>query len=202
MVQYKPDGHLEVITGCMFAGKTQELLRRVRRAKIADQDVEVFTPKIDDRTGEEIIGTHEGKEYKATVVTATEDGMQKLRELGEDADVIAIDEFNFLSRDFISVLKDLASNDTRVMVSGIDQTFAGEPFTPVDKLMAVADEVDKLHAICESCGGKATMNQRLIDGQPAHANAPIIDVGGEEKYEARCRQCHTVVDSVKTEPSD
>lgn len=183
-------GQLEVITGCMFAGKTEELLRRLRRAEIADQSISIIKPELDDRYGETVVGTHVGRTWEATVVSIDEDGRETLR--NETADVIAIDEFNFFDSSFIPLLNDLANEGSRVIVSGLDQTYRGEPFHPMDEALAIADRVDKLSAVCECCGLEATKTQRIIDGEPAKADAPTILVGADETYEARCRGCHEV----------
>lgn len=190
MVQNKPDGYIEIITGCMFAGKTEELLRRLRRAEIADQDIEVFKPDVDNRYETKKVGTHNGKSWEATVVPTDESGMETLVETGREYDIVAIDELNFFEEVAVPAIKELASDGTRVIISGTDQTFRGEAFTPVHTVMAIADEVSKLNAICECCGGTATMNQRLLDGSPAPEDSPTVYVGGSESYEARCRRCH------------
>lgn len=181
-------GRVEVICGCMFAGKTEELIRRLRRAEIAEQSIKVFTPEIDDRYERESIGSHNGRDWQATVVTPDETGVETITQ-ATNYDVVAIDEFNFFTDEFLSGIEQLAANDVRVIVSGIDQTFRGEPFEPMHKVMAVSDSIDKLTAVCEVCGGEAIRNQRLIDGEPAPADSPTVLVGGEDSYEARCRHC-------------
>lgn len=183
-------GWVEVITGCMFSGKTEELLRRLRRAEIAGQSVAVFTPALDDRYGETTIGTHTGATWKATVVD--EDHPQQISTSLDGETVVAIDEANFFSTELVSVCKRLADNGHRVVISGTDQTFRAEPFEPLSQLMALAEYVDKLQAICTQCGEPASRNQRLIDGEPAHYDDPTIMVGAEESYEARCRNCHVI----------
>ncbi len=182
------DGHIEVITGSMFSGKTEELIRRLERAKIAEQEIEVFKPAIDDRYGEQEIGSHAGSKWKAKVVEQDEGLEKKVKET--DADVIAFDEANFFNKELVSVCQELADSGKRVIVTGIDQNFRGEPFEPVPALMASAEYIEKLRAICQVCGRPATRNQRLIDGEPAHVDEPEVVVGAEEKYEARCRHCH------------
>ncbi|MFC6835887.1 thymidine kinase [Halomarina ordinaria] len=208
-------GWVEVITGCMFSGKTEELLRRLRRAEIAGQEAAVFTPAVDDRYGETTIGSHDGHSWAATVVDdgpdasderpTTDGGVGAVRSTPDGRDgawgildhlngehVVAIDEANFFSTDLVAVCEHLASDGRRVIVSGTDQTFRGEPFDPLPQLVAVAEYVDKLQAICSVCGEPASRNQRLIDGEPAHADDPTILVGAEESYEARCRSCHVL----------
>ncbi|MBP1921077.1 thymidine kinase [Halorubrum alkaliphilum] len=185
-------GWIEVITGSMFSGKTEELLRRLRRSEIAGQSVAVYKPAIDDRYGEETIGTHNGRQWEATVVDNEDDGPLEILDADPDAEVVAIDEANFFSETLVGVCDALADRGTRVIVSGLDQTFRGEPFEPVPQLMATAEYVDKLRAICSQCGEPATRNQRLIEGEPAHVDDPTILVGAEESYEARCRACHVL----------
>jgi thymidine kinase len=176
----------------MFSGKTEELLRRLRRAEIAGQDVAAFTPAIDDRYGETTLGSHAGRTWEATVVDDTAEGVRELPGHLNGEQVVAIDEANFFPEGLVGVCQDLASDGRRVLVSGTDQTFRGEPFDPVPQLMAVAEYVEKFQAICTQCGEPATRNQRLIDGDPAHYDDPTIMVGAEESYEARCRNCHVV----------
>jgi thymidine kinase len=185
-------GWVEVITGSMFSGKTEELLRRLRRAEIAGQDVAAFTPAIDDRYGETTLGSHAGRTWEATVVDDTAEGVRELPGHLNGEQVVAIDEANFFPEELVGLCQDLASDGRRVLVSGTDQTFRGEPFDPVPQLMAVAEYVEKFQAICTQCGEPATRNQRLIDGDPAHYDDPTIMVGAEESYEARCRNCHVV----------
>ena len=185
-------GWVEVITGCMFSGKTEELLRRLRRAEIAGQEIAVFKPAVDDRYGEATIGTHNGRQWDAEVVESEGDGVWTITDALNGEQVIAVDEANFFDGTLVDVCEALAADGRRVIVSGTDQTFRAEPFDPVPQLMAVAEYVDKLQAICSVCGEPATRNQRLIGGEPAHADDPTIMVGAEESYEARCRNCHTL----------
>jgi len=184
-------GWVEVVTGCMFSGKTEELLRRLRRAEIAGQEVAVFKPSLDDRYGEGTVGSHNGRQWDATVVDA-DGGARAIPETLNGEMVVAIDEANFFSEELVPVCEELAADDRRVIVSGTDQTFRGEPFEPLPRLVALAEYVDKYQAICAVCGEPATRNQRLIDGEPAHVEDPTIMVGAEESYEARCRNCHTL----------
>lgn len=184
------EGHIEIITGSMFSGKTEELIRRINRAEIAGQDVKVFKPSIDDRYSEKEVGSHNGSKWEAYVVEQDEDISSVFS--GIEADVIAVDEANFFDETLVEQCQTLANQGKRVIVSGIDQNFRGDPFEPLPQLMASAEYIDKLRAICTECGKPATRNQRLIDGEPAHADAPTVDVGGEEKYQARCRHCHDV----------
>lgn len=185
-------GWIEVITGSMFSGKTEELLRRLRRAEIAGQDVHAFKPAVDDRYGDATVGSHAGRQWDATVVDPDRDLHDQMLSELDGEEVVAVDEANFFGDDLVAVCETLAADGRRVIASGIDQTYRGEPFPPVPELAAVAEYVDKLQAICAVCGEPATRNQRLIDGEPAHYDAPTIMVGAEESYEARCRSCHTV----------
>jgi thymidine kinase len=185
-------GWVEVITGSMFSGKTEELLRRLRRAEIAGQEIAVFKPAVDDRYGDATIGSHAGRQWDATVVDAEGDGVWAIDDALNGEQVVAVDEANFFDDTLVDVCEALAADGRRVIVSGTDQTFRAEPFHPVPALMAVAEYVDKLQAICAVCGEPATLNQRLIEGEPAHAGDPTIMVGAEESYEARCRNCHTL----------
>lgn len=185
-------GRIEVITGCMFAGKTTELINRVNRAEVAGYDVEILTPEIDDRYGTETINSHDGNQKEARVVSTSPDKVEQLpTEI--DGDVVAIDEANFFPPELASVCQRMANDGMRVIVSGIDTKFTGEPFEPLPTLMAIAELVDKHHAVCNSCMSEfATKTQRLVDGEPAHVDDPLIVVGGNESYEARCRDCHEV----------
>ncbi len=185
-------GWIEVISGSMFSGKTEELLRRLRRSEIAGQSVAVYKPAVDDRYGETTVGSHTGRQWEATVVDNEDDGPLAILGDTPDADVVAFDEANFFSNALVEVCTTLANDGTRVIISGIDQTYRGEPFEPLPQLMAVAEYVDKLRAICSQCGEPATRNQRLIEGEPAHVDDPTILVGAEESYEARCRNCHVL----------
>ena len=184
-------GWVEVVTGCMFSGKTEELLRRLRRAEIAGQEVAVFKPSLDDRYGEGTVGSHNGRQWEATVVDPEDDVWAIADDLNGEQ-VVAIDEANFFTEELVAVCEHLADDDRRVIVSGTDQTFRGEPFEPLPRLVTLAEYVDKYQAICAECGEPATRNQRLIDGEPAHVDDPTIMVGATESYEARCRNCHTL----------
>lgn len=184
------EGSIEVITGVMFSGKSEELLRRVRRALIARKKVQVFKSHLDDRySGLHLISSHDGRKVEARPVSES----RQIAEFVEpDVDVVAIDEVQFLDDGIVEVVNDLADRGIRVIISGTDMDFRGHPFGPVGPLLAVAERIDKLHAICVICGELATRNQRLIDGRPAPAEGPTIQVGGSESYEARCRRHHEV----------
>jgi len=185
-------GWVEVITGSMFSGKTEELLRRLRRAEIAGQSVAAYTPAIDDRYGTETMGSHAGRSWEATVVDNDGEGALDILDTLDGEQVVAIDEANFFDAPLVDVAEALAADGRRVILSGLDQTYRGEPYDPVPQLIATAEYVDKLQAICTVCGEPATRTQRLIDGEPAHVDEPTVLVGAEESYEARCRNCHEV----------
>ncbi|HCB48169.1 MAG TPA: thymidine kinase [Chloroflexi bacterium] len=182
-------GRVELICGSMFSGKTEELIRRLRRAVIARQKVQVFKPLIDDRYHEKRVTSHNGLDFDARPVSFAS---EILTQVDPDTTVIAIDEVQFFDADVINICEKLADQGKRVICAGLDTDFRGVPFGPIPDLMARAEEVDKLHAICVVCGEEANRTQRLIIGQPASYDDPIVLVGAAEVYEARCRQCHTV----------
>ena len=188
------NGRIEVITGCMFASKTEELIHRATRAKIAGYNVQGFKPEIDDRYTEETICSHNGVEIDATAIPNNSEGMNYITQnVLDETDVVIIDEANFFTNELVDVVKTLADKEKRIIISGLDQTFRGEPFEPLPSLLALADNVEKRSAICECCGKPATKTQRLINGEPAAYDSPTIDVGGDEMYEPRCRGCHKVI---------
>jgi thymidine kinase len=181
---------VEVVSGVMFSGKSEELLRRVRRALIAKKKVQVIKSQLDDRYGGVFtVSSHDGHEAEAHPVSSS---VQIAEGVKADIEVVAIDEAQFLDLGIVSVANALADQGLRVIVAGTDMDFRGEPFGPIPQLLAIAEKVDKLHAICMKCGDLATRNQRLIGGRPAPAEGPTIQVGGSESYEARCRRCHEV----------
>ena len=182
-------GWIELICGSMFSGKTEELIRRARRAQIARQKLQVFKPGLDDRYGVEKLASHDGVSWDAVSV---QDARQILGLVKSDTQVVIIDEVQFFDRSIANVCNVLADAGKRVIAAGLDTDFRGEPFGPVPLLLAEAEVVDKLQAICVVCGAPATRTQRLIDGQPASYDDPIIMVGASEVYEARCRRCHEV----------
>ncbi len=182
-------GSIEVITGSMFSGKTDELIRRLRRARIARQNVQVFKPVIDNRYGLEKVTSHAGSEFEATPVH-TADQMAPL--IRPETTVVAMDEAQFFGAEVCAVCQKLAARGVRVIVAGLDQDFRGEPFGPMPQLMALAEDVTKLHAICAVCGEEASRTQRLIDNRPASFDQPVVVVGASELYEARCREHHDV----------
>ncbi|MBI3241044.1 MAG: thymidine kinase [Chloroflexi bacterium] len=182
-------GSIEVITGSMFSGKTDELIRRLRRARIAKQKVQVFKPGIDNRYALEKVTSHAGSEFAATPVAKAED-LLPLIEL--DTTVVAVDEAQFFDWHISDICQQLAARGVRVIVAGLDMDFRGEPFGPMPLILAQAETVDKLQAICVVCGLPASRTQRLIDNRPANYNDPVVQVGGSEAYEARCREHHEV----------
>ncbi len=189
MRQSYSSGWIEMICGSMFSGKTEELIRRIRRARIAKQQVQVFKPALDSRYHAEQVASHNGLQWHAIPVG-------NAREIHEQLDpettVVAVDEVQFFDWEISDVCNELADSGLRVILGGLDMDFRGEPFGPMPLLMAEAEEVTKLQAICVSCGAPASRTQRLIDGKPAGYNDPVILVGGSESYEARCRHCHEV----------
>jgi thymidine kinase len=183
-------GWIEVIAGVMFSGKSEELLRRVRRATIARRKVQVFKSHLDSRyAGVFSISTHDGREIEAAPIdTAAE----IFRLVKSDTELVAIDESQFLDQEIVAVASALAARGVQVILAGTETDFRGEPFGPMGQLLAIAESVEKLQAICVICGDLATRNQRLVDGKPARYDSPTILVGGRESYEARCRHCHRV----------
>jgi len=187
--QRQDHGWIEVICGSMFSGKTEELIRRVRRAQIARQKVQVFKPRLDDRYQFERVASHTGMHLDAVAVG----GAREIPQLvAPDTTVVVIDEGQFFDWTIADVCSFLADSGRRVIIAGLDTDFRGEPFGPMPLLMAQAERVDKLQAICVVCGAPASRTQRLINGQPASYDDPVIMVGAEEVYEARCRHCHQV----------
>ena len=179
---YRPvnHGYIEVVVGPMYSGKSEELIRRLKRAKIAKQNIIVFKPHIDDRYSKSDVVSHSGDSIEAIPIEKPSDIYDLI---DEDIQVVGIDEVQFF---------DLANKGVRVIAAGLDMDFKGEPFGPTPRLLAVAEFVDKIQAICSVCGQPATRSQRLIDGKPARYDDPIIQVGAVESYEARCRKCHVV----------
>ncbi len=182
-------GHVELICGSMFSGKTEELIRRLKRAEIARQHVQVFSHNLDTRYGMSQVASHNGANMEAIPV---QDASQILALLDPQATVVAIDEAQFFDWKIAEVANILADRGIRVIAAGLDVDFRGEPFGPMPLLMAQAEQVDKLCAICVICGEPASRTQRLINGAPARYDDPVILVGASEVYEARCRHCHQV----------
>ncbi|MBN2908073.1 thymidine kinase [Polycladomyces sp. WAk] len=186
------EGWIEVICGGMFSGKSEELIRRVRRARIAKQKVEVFKPAIDDRYHPEAVTSHNGVHTAAVPVRSAKAIMEQVT---DDVNVVAIDEVQFFEDEIVDVCQQLADRGVRVICAGLDQDFRGRPFGPTPTLLALAEYVTKLQAICVKCGGPAGRTQRLVNGKPASSEEPVIQVGAKEQYEARCRHCHEVVEA-------
>lgn len=183
------EGWIEVITGPMFAGKTEELIRRVNRLQYANRNIVVFKPAIDDRYADAEVVSHNNSRTKSINITKASEIMDHIE---PDTEVVAIDEIQFLDEEAVEICEYLANRGIRVIASGLDRDFRGEPFSFMPKLLALAEEVTKLTAICLQCFTPATRTQRIIDGKPANYNDPIILVGAKDSYEARCRHCHTV----------
>ena len=182
-------GSIEVVCGSMFSGKTDELIRRLRRAVIARQKVQVFKPAIDVRYAVEKVTSHAGTDFGAIPVEKARDILGKLE---PDTTVVGVDEAQFFDEGILEVTTYLAEHGIRVLVAGLDQDFRGDPFGPMPMLMAMAERVDKLQAICMVCGEPASRTQRLVNGKPARHDDPVVIVGASELYEARCRKHHDV----------
>lgn len=183
-------GAIEVIAGVMFSGKSEELMRRVRRAMIARRRVQVFKSHLDERyAGLHRVSSHDGRTVDAVPINTAADLVRLTQPTTE---VVAVDEVQFLDVGIVDVATTMAGRGIRVILAGTDTDFRGEPFGAMGPLMAIAEEVQKLQAICIVCGDLACRNQRLVDGRPAPWSAPVIQVGGSESYEARCRHCHRV----------
>lgn len=185
-------GRLEVIAGVMFSGKSEELIRRVRRSLIAQRQVRVFTSMVaaHDADSAQVV-SHAGRAIEALAVERSD---QILRAIGQldQIDLVAIDEAQFLDAGIVEVATHLAENGVRTICAGTDTDFRGEPFGMMGHLMAIAESVTKLAAICMVCGKPACRNQRLVAGKPAHWNMPIVMPGGADQYQARCRRCFVV----------
>ena len=179
-------GWLEVICGPMFSGKSEEMIRRLRRAEIAGQRVVIFKPRIDDRYDATDIVSHAGARMRAVPVAS----VSEIAEHSQGCEVVGIDEAQFLGDGVVATALDLADRGVRVIVAGLDQDFRRLPFGPMPELLTHAEFVDKLQAVCHRCGGPATTTQRLVDGQPAPYSGDTVVVGAAEQYEARCRGCH------------
>jgi thymidine kinase len=186
---YRASGWIEIVVGSMFSGKSEELIRRLKRARIARQKMQVFKPAIDDRYSLADIVSHDGDKLQALSVGSAVEIMTLVE---DDTEVVAIDEVQFFDPEIVTICTRLANQGRRVILAGLDQDFRGEPFGSVPLLMALAEDVTKLRAICMRCGGPACRTQRLVNGRPAHYEDPIIMVGAQENYEARCRKCHEV----------
>ena len=182
-------GWIEIICGPMFAGKTEELLRRVKRLEYAKKNIVVFKPLMDNRYANDEVVSHNNNRTKSVNVSYAR---QMLDYVDKETDVVAIDEIQFLDEEAAEIVEFFASKGIRVIASGLDKDFRGEPFSFMPKLLSIAEYVTKLTAICVKCGSPATRTQRIVDGKPARYNDPIVLIGAEESYEARCRSCHKV----------
>jgi thymidine kinase len=175
----KNTGWIEVIVGCMFSGKTEELIRRIRRAQIARQKVEIFKPRIDTRYSNDHIVSHSEAKLLSTVVGCSDEILDKAK----DAQVVGIDEGQFFDPRIVDVAEELANQGKRVIIAGLDQDYRGKPFEPMPQLLAVAEYITKTLAICVVCGNPADRTQRITRAQER------VLVGAKEAYEARCRHC-------------
>ncbi len=183
------DGWIEIICGSMFAGKTEELIRRINRIHYARKSIITFKPVIDNRYDKQAIVSHSQKKVDSIPVSSSKEILEHITELPY---AVAIDEAQFFDEGLIDIVERLANSGVRVIIAGLDMTFKGEPFGIMPELMARAEYITKLQAICQVCGAPATRTQRIIDGRPADYDDPIILVSASEKYEARCRHCHQV----------
>ncbi len=174
-------GWIEVICGSMFSGKTEELIRRLKRAQIARIKVQVFKPVIDDRYSKEHVQSHDSTKVLSVPVEKSSEILEKIDDASR---VVGVDEAQFFDEGIVEVCQKLANRGVRVVVAGLDMDYLGKPFDPMPKLLAVAEHVTKLHAICMICGGEASRSQRVV------ANENQIAVGSKDMYEARCRNCH------------
>ena len=194
MYQELQKGWLEVITGPMFAGKSEELIRRVKTLSYTKMKIIAFKPAIDDRYDRTAIASHDGAKYEAYAIKNAQSILELVK---QDTQVVAIDEIQFFDMSIVKICEELADRGIRVIAAGLDLDFKGEPFGPMPELLARAEFVTKLSAVCTVCGCAATRTQRLIDGKPADFNDPIIKVGAKENYEARCRKHHIVPNKPK-----
>ncbi|MUV37408.1 Thymidine kinase [Lentibacillus sp. JNUCC-1] len=189
MYEMKEPGWVEVICGSMFSGKSEELIRRIRRATYGKLNVRTFKPAIDNRFKGDSVVSHDGS---SAIARPVERATDILEHVDDDVDVIGIDEAQFFDEALEPVAESLADAGKRVIVAGLDTDFRGEPFGAMPRLMAMSEAVTKLNAICPVCGSPASRTQRLINGKPASYNDPIILVGASESYEPRCRHHHEV----------
>jgi len=173
-------GWIEVIAGSMFSGKSEELIRRLNRARIARQKVQVFKPKIDARYSAEEIASHSGQKHESLPVTTAADMMA---EIAEETQVVGIDEAQFFDMELVAAANELAARGKRVIIAGLDQDYTGKPFEPMPQLLSIAEFITKTHAICVKCGSTANYSQRTVESDER------VEVGASDKYEARCRKC-------------
>ena len=190
MYQSYKDGWIETISGCMFAGKTEELIRRIKVLEFAKKEIMVFKPNIDNRYSDTKVVSHAGSSVESYVIYNAREILEMVKPTTQ---VVAIDEVQFFDDEICAVCNELADRGIRVMAAGLDTDFRGEPFGPMPKLITEAEFVTKLAAVCNKCGAPATRTQRIINGNPASYDDPVILVGASESYEARCRHCHEVI---------
>ena len=194
MYQQYQKGWIEVISGCMFAGKTEELIRRIKTLQYGKKKIKVFKPRIDNRYAIDEIASHSG--YKVSCI-CIDKATDILNYLEEDDDVVCVDEVQFLEKEIVDICDALADKGVRVIVAGLDRDFKGHAFVSMPELLIRAEFVTKLSAVCNKCGSPATRTQRIVNGLPASYNDPIILVGAIESYEPRCRHCHEVLGAPK-----
>lgn len=191
IMEYSKNGSIEIIVGPMYAGKSEELIRRINRARIAELKVLAFKPKIDNRYNKDSITSHNGKQADCVAVDTSQEILEYIKD--KEYDLLAIDEVQFFDEGIIELCQLEADKGKRIICSGLDMDFRAEPFKVVPQLMSIAEHVSKLTAVCMVCKLPATRTQRLVNGQPAKYSDPIILVGAKEDYEARCRKCHEVI---------
>lgn len=191
MYQQFKSGWIEVICGCMFAGKTEELIRRIKVLQYAKKNILVIKPSIDNRYSDDEIASHSGYRVKSINV---DNAYGILNHIKPDTEVVAIDEAQFFSKELIDVCETLADSGRRVMLAGLDRDFKGETFGIMPDLLTRAEFVTKLSAVCVKCGAPATRTQRLVNNKPASYNDPLVLIGGQDSYEPRCRHCHEIKD--------
>ena len=190
MVENRKFGWIECICGSMFSGKSEELLRRIKRGVIAKQKVLLFKPSIDNRYDENRVSTHNGNSYDSISIEKSSDILNFVKDTKYD--IIGIDDIRFFDNDIVKIINKLADDGIRVIVAGLDMDFKAEPFHPMPEIMAISEMVTKLHAVCNKCGKEASRSQRLINGKPAKYDDPVVVIGASESYEARCRHCHEI----------
>ena len=195
MIENRKFGWIECICGSMFSGKSEELLRRIKRGVIAKQNVLLFKPSIDNRYEENKVSTHNGNSYESVNIDKAEQIYDYIND--KKYDIIGIDEVQFFDDKIVEVINKLADDGVRVIVAGLDMDFKAEPFHPMPEIMAISEMVTKLHAVCNKCGKEASRSQRLINGEPAKYDDPIVVIGASESYEARCRHCHEIKRSIR-----
>jgi thymidine kinase len=186
-------GWIEVICGPMFAGKSEELIRRIRRIEYAKKKIVVFKPRIDNRYSDDEVVSHNKRKEKCVNISKSE---EIYRYISDDVYAVAIDEIQFFDQGILNICQELASKGIRVICAGLDNDFRGEPFSIMPQLLCMAEYVTKLTAICTQCGANATRTQRIVNGMPAYYDDPTIIVGASETYEPRCRHCHQVLKKI------